>query len=231
MSFTSAIAASLVLAGTPVPDDSTAADQDDYGLYHGAFWGFELRGGVVLRDEDPALDPLIPFGVGLRAATLLSLVDAELGIETFGGTRPAGPSGARTDHDLRRTSFLGELRLHPLFMRALEGDLSARLLAGLHLSLGGAIELLYVGGQLQDETHLTFGIRVGLGAELPLTDPSARDWSLWIGFAWRLTKVGFDDAPRGLGDMDQHALWLSLSLRFHGVDFARIPKPGELNDD
>jgi len=210
---------------------AAAAEPRTYGDYDGAFWGFEARAGAVFRTDDPGLEPIAGLGLGLRAATLLSLIDVELGLETFAATRLAGPEGDKTDHDLRRTSVIGEARLHPLFVRALEGGFGARLLASIHVSLGGALELMWVGGKAQDQTNVGVGVRVGVGAEVPLTDPSARSWSLWLGAAWRLTVVGFSAAPRGLGDMDQQGVWLSLSLRFHGVDFARIPKPPELNDD
>lgn len=193
-----------------------------HGDYFGAFVALELRGGPAWRasDDDGAYPDL---GVGVRVATLVSLVDLELGVDTAGLTR--------RDHTLRRTSIVGLLRLHPLFIRLLQGDTLSLLMASIHLAFGPALEVLSVDGPRQDDTHAAFGFHVGAGAELPLTDTAARPWSIWLGLAWRMTITGFGDAPPGLRDMDQHALFLSLSLRLHGVDFMRFPRPPELRDD
>ena len=204
---------------------AAAAPENDptHGDYMGAFWGLELRGGIALRGADDELTPIGAMGVGVRIATLVSLVDFELATETMGFSRG--------DYDLRATSIAGELRLHPLFIRLLQGNTASLVLASIHLALGAGLEVLSTDGPAQDATHYAFGFRWGLGAEVPLTRPSAASWSLWLGLGWRMTITGFGGAPPGLRDLDRHAVWLSLSLRFHDIDFMRFPRPPELRDD
>lgn len=201
-----------------MPEDETA-----HGDYMGAFWGFELRGGTAFRSTDAPVRVIPDVGLGVRVATVVSLVDFELGVETFGLERRG--------YDLRRTSIVGDLRLHPLFIRYLQGTFEALVLASIHLSLGIGLETLATDGPDQDATHFAPGFRWGLGVEAPLTDPARAGVSLWIGLGYRMTFTGFGGAPRGLRDMDQHAAWLSLSLRFHDIDFLRLPRPPELRDD
>lgn len=220
-----ALAASARAApGDPAPPDPT------HGDYFGAFWGIELRGGLALRTADDPVATIPDLGVGLRVATLVSLIDLELGVETAGLTR-AG-------HTIRRTSIAGELRLHPLFIRFLQGDLASQIMGSIHLALGLGLEVMATApdddappAAPDDDTRLALGIRLGLGVEAPLTDTARAPWSLWLGLAWRMTITCFSGAPAGLGPWDQHALWLSLSLRFHDITFARIPRPPELRDD
>lgn len=218
--------------GAPARAEVDPADKD-HGDWFGAFWGVELRGGLASRLADPTLQPIGEVGLGLRAATLMSLVDAELGVDTMGMTRTAGRgagSDDRADHDLRLTSIGLELRLHPLFIRYLQGDTTSLILASIHLSLGGACELLSVSGPFQDDTDVAFGFRFGLGVEVPLTRVNRAPWSLWLGLAWRMTVVGFSDAPGGVRDWDRQVAWLSVSFRWHDIDFARLPHPPELRD-
>ena len=113
------------------PTTYAAEPSDDgrtHGDYMGAFWGVELRGGIALRGGDDELTPIGAMGLGLRIATLVSLIDFELGSETMGFSRRA--------HDLRLTSIAGELRVHPLFIRLLQGNTGSLVLASIHLALG-----------------------------------------------------------------------------------------------
>ncbi|MCC6621226.1 MAG: hypothetical protein IT385_08225 [Deltaproteobacteria bacterium] len=229
-----ALLAALVASARAEPTASPGAEpapEATHGDYFGAFWGVELRGGVALRSADDTITPIPDLGFGLRVATLVSLVDVELGVETRGLVRER--------HDVRRTSIAGELRLHPMFIRLLQGDLASQIMGSLHLALGLGLEIMATSPDgdrpppvdPDDATRFALGLRVGLGVEAPLTDTARAPWSLWLGLAWRMTVTGFSGAPRGLGDWDQHTLWLSLSLRFHDITFMRVPRPPELRDD
>jgi len=211
-------------------EPTRAAEPTSYdaprGRWQGTSWGFELETGLGLRLADDALTPAPLLGLGFRVSTLLTLVDAELFARTQGLTRTV-PAG---DFDLRRTSLGLELRLHPLFIRNLQGDFGSRALAGIHLAVQGAAEVLSVRGPEVDRTDVSFAFGFGLGVDLPLTDPDDGPYSLWLDLGWRFRVVGFPHAPRGLGDMDEQLFLLSLGLRFHDVSGLPLPKPPELDD-
>jgi hypothetical protein len=191
----------------------------------GAFWGLELRGGLHLRADDPGLSPAPLFGIGLRAATLMTLLDLELYAQTAPFGEADGP------HDLWRTSFGADLKLHPLFIRALHANLGARLLAGLHLAVGLGGDLLAVGAPgAATHTHAAFAFAFGAGAEVPLTGVDDGGPSVWLGLGWRMRFADFDAAPPALRDMDSHEVVLSLGVRFHDIGFLRLPRPPELDD-
>lgn len=230
-----ALVAALALAGTLGLAPSARATPTDSdtprGRWQGTSWGFELRGGMGLRLADDTVWPAPVLGLGFRVSTLLTLVDAEV----FAQTQAFSRTVAAGDFDLRRTSLGLELRLHPLFIRNLQGDFGSRALAGIHIAVHGAAEVLSVRGTSPaaasvDRTDLSLAIGVGLGVDLPLTDPEAGPSSLWLGLGWRFRVVGFPHAPRGLGDMDEQTFVLSLGLRFHDVSAVPLPKPPELDD-
>lgn len=194
-------------------DEESSGELGAHSRWMGAFWGLELKGSLDFRLKDGEAGA--GLGLGLRAATLLSLIDAELSafVSPF-------------DERLTRTRVGLEVRLHPLFVRMLQGDFGSRLLAGFHLAVGvGADHLDWGEG---DEAAFAFAF--GVGGELPLTDPSRGEPSLWLGLGWRLRFAGFDHAPRGLGDGDEHQVVLQLGLRFHDIGFMRLPRPPELDD-
>jgi hypothetical protein len=206
---------------------SGVARGDDSGpRWQGASWGLELRSGASFRVQDDPVSPAPILGAGLRVCTLLTLIDAELFATTVGFSRTTA-AGA---HDLRRTSIGVDLRLHPLFIRHLEGDLAGRIAAGVHLALGGALELLAIAGPDRDDTYSRFAFAIGLGLDLPLTEPNGRAWSLWLGLGWRLRFVGFPGSAPGLRDMDEHQALVSFGVRFHDLGFMRLPVPPELDD-
>lgn len=197
----------LLLASRPA-----AARDPDLGAHSnwmGAFWGVELKGSLDVEDEIGA-----GVGLGLRAATLMSLVDVEL-------SALMSPLA-----DTTRTRVALDLRLHPLFTRMLQRDFKSRVLAGLHVALAvGADHLDWGSG-----SEAAFGFAWGAGADVPLTNPARGDPSLWLGLGYRMRFAGFDHAPRGLGDGDEHQVILQLGLRFHDIGFARLPRPPELDD-
>jgi len=203
-------------------------DRPSQSTWMGAFWGIELKTGLSLRAKDGAdgeLDPQPSFGLGLRVATLVSLIDLEL----FGVVTPLADRYTRTAVGL-------DLRLHPLFIRMLQRDFGSRVLAGLHLSLGAGADVLSAETAstpregIESSTHVAFAFAFGLGVDIPLTHPSRNDPSLWLGLGWRMRFVGFSDAPAGLRDMDEHVVLVQLGLRFHDIGFMRVPKPPELDD-
>lgn len=181
----------------------------------GAFWSIEAKTALALRTTYGASEVAPGFGVGLRAATLLTLIDAELSVLV--SPLPDG---------VTRTRLALELRLHPLFVRQLQVDLGSRILAGIHLGLGlGPDFLAWRGG-----SETAFALGVGLGVDLPLTNPARHDPSVWLTLGWRFRIAGYDSAPAGLGDMDEHLFLLQLGVRFHDIDFMRLPRPPELDD-
>ncbi len=202
-------------------DTPDEVDHQSHSKWMGAYWGIELKTGLSLRAEDPQPS----FGLGLRVATLVSLIDLEL----FGVVTPLADRYTRTAMGL-------DLRLHPLFIRMLRRDFGSRVLAGLHVALGVGADVLSADtksvstGADESSTHVAFAFAFGVGADFPITNPSRNDPSLWLGVGWRMRFVGFSDAPAGLRDMDEHVVLLQLGLRFHDIGFMRIPKPTELDD-
>src|SRR5262249_53831958 len=136
--------------------------------------------------------------------------------------------------DLRRTSIAIEGRLHPLFVRHLQGGFGDRVAAGFNVSLGLGADLLSVAGgegdAARDDTYARFALGLGLGLDIPLTEPDDHPWSLWLGLGVQLRFVGFPDAPSGLHDMDEKVFALQLGVRFHDISGVRFPVPPELND-
>lgn len=202
------------------------AAEDTVGRWQGASWGFELRSGGSLRLQDETLSPAPLVGLGVRVCTLLTLIDSELYVQTMGFSRNVGSGG----YDLRRTTVGYDLRLHPMFIRHLEGGLPDRLAAGIHLALGVGVDVLSITGPGYDRTDAAFAFGFGIGADLPLTEPDDASWSVWLGLGWRLRFVGFPESAPGLRDMDEHQLLVSLSLRFHDLTGIRLPVPPELDD-
>ncbi|HRE88568.1 MAG TPA: hypothetical protein PK095_05445 [Myxococcota bacterium] len=195
-------------AGDGTKDDGLGA----HSRWMGAFWGVELKGSLDFRLKDGEAGG--GLGLGLRAATLLSLIDAEL-------SALVSPFDRHT-----RTRVAFELRLHPLFVRMLQRDLGSRLLAGLHVAVGVGLDHLDWG----EGDEAAFAFAFGVGADIPLTTPSRGEPSLWLGLGWRMRFAGFDHAPRGLGDGDEHQVLVQLGVRFHDIGFMRLPRPPELDD-
>lgn len=222
-----------LLAALAVSATSATAHADEVGgRWQGASWGFELRSGASLRAQDEPIAPAPLLGLGLRVCTLLTLLDAEVFATTAGFSRTTEAG----HYDLRRTSIGLDLRLHPLFIRHLQGTFGDRLAAGLHLAIGIGLDLLSTAGGDPDRaapidrTDPGFAFAIGAGADVPLTEPNLRSWSLWLGVGWRLRFAGFPKGAPGLRDMDEHQLLIALGLRFHDLTFAHIPPPPELDD-
>jgi len=216
----------MALCAASAPGLAAGSEEDFRGAWQGTSWGFELRTGASFRAVDDPITPAPIIGLGLRVCTLLTLIDAELFANTAGFTR-ATPAGT---YALRHTTLGLDLRLHPLFVRHLRGGLGDRVAAGFHLALGAGLDLLSIAGPGRDRTDPAFAFGVGLGLDIPLTEPNARTWSLWLDLGWRLRFVGFPKSMPGLRDMDEHQALVSLGLRFHDLTFIRIPVPPELDD-
>jgi hypothetical protein len=223
------MALGLALAVTLASARASAAAPDEaetHGHWQGASWGFELRSGASLRMQDESLTPAPIIGLGFRVCTLLTLIDSELFVQTMGFTRTTGAG----EYDMRRLSVGIDMRLHPLFIRPLQGGFGDRLAAGIHLVIGAGIDSLAIRGPDLERTDASFAFGIGLGAEVPLNEPNRNSWSIWLGLGWRLRFVGFPKSAPGLRDMDEHQLLVSLSLRFHDLTGIRLPPPPELDD-
>lgn len=234
----------LVVALAPWWAAAIARAGERGGRWQGTSWGFELRSGASFRAGDEAITPAPLLGLGLRVCTLLTLIDAELFTTTAGFSRTTDAGR----YDLRRTSVGLDLRLHPLFVRHLQGGFGDRLAAGLHLAIGVGLDLLSTRGpgprpndpsepsdpndpsRPIDRTDPSFAFAIGAGADVPLTEPNLRPWSLWLGVGWRMRFAGFPAGAPGLRDMDEHQLLVALGLRFHDLTFAHFPPPPELDD-
>jgi hypothetical protein len=201
------------------------------GDWHGAWVGLELRGGLFVPGIDPSQGgrthpiPRGLAGVSARVSTLMALLDVDLGVSVreAGRPDPRGTSAAGVS-----TTALLEVRGHPYFLRHLRGDW---LLGGLYVSLGVGAELVSWRSEAGGLRHAGgFALAVGGGGDMPLGDPGEGGPSTWLGLGYRMRFAGVDGAPRRLGDRDGHEAWLAVSLRWHGVDFARVPRPGELDD-
>lgn len=203
-----------------------ARAEEPTGRWQGTSWGFELRSGASFRAQDEAITPAPLLGLGLRVCTLLTLIDAEVFVTTAGLSRTTDAGR----YDLRRTAIGLDLRLHPLFVRHLQGGFGDRVAAGLHLAIGAGLDLLSTVGPGRDRTDPGFAFAIGAGADVPLTEPDDRPWSVWLGLGWRLRFAGFPKGAAGLRDMDEHQLLVTLGLRFHDLTFASIPPPPELDD-
>jgi hypothetical protein len=218
--------------GTARPDDGAGERAEaarTHGDWLGAWVGLEARGGGFVPGIDPSQGgrttpvPRAFGGLSARLSTLMALVDVDLGV-TFRGTgrRFAG----RSAPEALATTAMVELRGHPFFLRHLRGDW---LLAGLYASLGVGAEL--VSWQDGGARHAAgFALSVGAGGDVPLGALGVDGPSTWLGLGYRMRFAGVDSAPAGLRDRDGHEVWLSLSLRWHGIDFTRLPRPPELDD-
>jgi len=206
------------------------ADDEPTGQWQGTSWGFELRAGAGFRSDDDTLTPAPLVGLGFRVATLLTLVDAELFATTEGFSR-ASASGR---YDFRRTSIGVDLRLHPLFIRTVQGRFVDRIAAGVHLVLGAGADVFSIDGGRndvrRDATEARFAFAIGLGVDVPLTEPNDHPWSLWLGLGWRLRFVGFPVSAPGLRDMNEHQALVTFGVRFHDLSGIALPVPPELDD-
>jgi hypothetical protein len=209
------VALALAALVAPVQPSHAGAPRPSHGDWLGAWRGLEIRGG--LGAAEGGFSGL--GGISGRLATLLSLVDVDLGVTVRGG----GPRP--DDAAVTVVSPAVEARAHPLFMRHLRGDWT---LAALYVSLGVGADVM----ARSQRPGLAAGIalRVGLGGDVPLTRPSDGGPSVWLGLGYRLRISAVPAAPPGLRDQDGHELWTSLSIRWHGVDFMRVPRPPELDD-
>lgn len=177
---------------------------------------------MALRvDGGPGEGPGPALGVSLRAATLMSLLDVELSL--LHARYEATTAGARLE--VAHTSVALELHLHPLFMSHLQNDGWGFFLGAIHLTLGGALELVAGPGEVQAAA----GLLVGAGVDIPLGDV-LRDWGLWLGVDYRFRLCRPEGWGPGLGDFDEHVVLLSIGYRNNDIGFARIPRPPELDD-
>jgi len=218
----------LAFAGTARAHEGD--DDEPSGRWQGSSWGFELRGGAAFRTADADVAPVPVVGLGVRVCTLLTLLDAELFATTAGFVRNV--DGGR--YDLRRTSIGVDLRLHPLFVRSVQGRFVDRVAAGLHLAIGAGADVLSIAGgeagERLDRTDVAFAFAIGLGVDVPLTEPNDHPWSLWMGFGWRMRFVGFAGSAPGLRNMDEHQALLTFGVRFHDLSGIPLPVPPELDD-
>lgn len=220
----------VVLTLVATASIARAEDDEPSGRWQGTSWGFELRAGAAFRSEDAEVTPAPVFGLGFRVCTLLTLVDAELFATTEGFSR-ANDWG---QFDFRRTSIGVDLRLHPLFIRSVQGRLGDRIAAGVHLAIGAGADVFSVDGGQNDTrweaTQVRFAFAIGLGVDVPLTEPNDHPWSLWLGLGWRMRFVGFPVAPPGFGDMNEHQALVTFGVRFHDLSGIALPVPPELDD-
>lgn len=215
------VASGAARAGEPAP--AAPSEGLAHGNYYGAFWGFDLRAGAAFGVADSGLEPDVAVGGSFRIAGLMSLIDVDVSAVTSGFARRIRGDA----YDERHTRIGVEARLHPLFMRTLEG---AWVLAGIHLALGGGCDILSSVGGGHDRTDVGFAFQFGAGVDVPLTSPKHRKWSLWLGFGWRMRFVGFAHAPAGLRDLGGQDAFVTVGFRGHSIDFMRIPTPPEFND-
>ncbi|MCA9514514.1 MAG: hypothetical protein KC635_06195 [Myxococcales bacterium] len=217
-----AIALAAVALGGPVARAADGVGEDAPALYEGAFWGVSLKGGLALRlDGGAGEGPGPAFGASLRAATLLSLLDVELSV--LHARYEARSTAAHID--VARTSVALEVHLHPLFISHLQGGNWSYLLGALHVTLGGALELVAGPGDVQAAP----GLLVGAGVDIPLGDV-LHGWGLWLGVDYRFRLCRPDGFGPGLGDFDEHVVLVSLGYRNNDIGFARVPRPPELDD-
>ncbi len=198
--------------------------------YQGAYWAPEVALGFRYRLHAADADSPSPLvAIGGRVATLMSLIDvrAEAAWSGYSTLRPTGQRLA-----VSRWSIGPAIRLHPLFVSHLKTSFFDRLKAGLYLEVG--ISLEYAAASVPDAMSQNgqrwgFGWQLGAGLDLPLTSVD-ETWSLWVGATYRLRFAGLDTRRDELRNFDAHEALVSLSLRFHDINFARVPKPGELHD-
>ena len=224
------LVASILVVLVPSLGRAQGHEDEPTGRWQGTSWGFELRTGAGFRVQDDSLMPAPIVGAGFRVCTLLTLIDAELYAMTAGSSRTTDGG----DYDLRRTSIGIDLRLHPMFMRHLQGSFGDRLMAGIHLAFGAGADVLSTAGgagtAARDRTDVGFAFGVGLGVDVPLTAPDDATYSLWLGLGWRMRFVGFGAGAPGLRDMDEHVALINLGVRFHDLTGLRIAPPPELDD-
>ncbi len=191
--------------------------------YNGGFWGLQLHLGVTSRvdaDLGEGIGPVL--GVSGRIATLMSLVDVQVGVRA--GTYD-GPEGA----SVSRWSATAELHAHPMFLRHLYGSNRWYWLAGLHVSFGAGLEVVGVTAPGIDETLPGFGWQIGAGTDIPVGEVDD-GWGLWLGVDYTLKFLAVHSAAPRLDDFDEHVLVFTLAYRNNDIGFAQVPRPPELDD-
>lgn len=193
--------------------------------FNGSFWGLQLHSGVSWVSE-PEANPGPTLGVSARFASLMSLLDVQASFlwsrYIFDEETPDGP----TETDVTRYSLGGSIQLHPLFMRHLGNDRFSYTLAALYLSIGLDFDII----DSDEATATGAGLHIGGGTDIPLWQDDADGWGFWIGLNYRHRFLSASPAIAGVSDFGEHTILISLAYRHHGILFARLPRPEELND-
>ena len=203
--------------------------------YQGAFFAAQAHAGLAMRlkpgdGEWPG--PVV--GLSGRVASVVSLADVLLGIY---GTR-LRPTSSRQGTapgprpTLLRLTLTAEARLHPLFTQILQGTPLDLWLSGLYLSLGLDLDVSWLTASERSAHGVAVGGHVGVGMSWPLTNPDDGA-SLWLGLGYQVALKHTPSALRRLaplGDLDEHALILTLGWRDNRISSFYVPRPTELDD-
>ncbi len=217
-----AVALAAPLAQAQEPDEPAQRKP-----YFGGYWGLQAHTGLVVRADAAEGDTPGPaLGVSARLASILSLADvqARLLASTYDATASDGRVAAVT-----RLSVGPEIKGHPLFIVLLRGDWLALLLSSFYVSGGADLDVVSVDADGAGRTRVGLGLHLGAGLDLPLTDRH-RPQGLWLGAAYQLKLLTLDTGVPGVSDFTEHTALLTLGWRWHDLSWARVPRPGELQD-
>ena len=218
----------VVLSPTARAADLSRDGRHGPYLYQGAYWGFQLHTGMVMRAAKRAgNEPGPAYGLSARIASILSIADVQataMGAHYWAKAR----DGRRVD--VGRWSLGLEAHLHPLMITILKNSTFWYWAAGLYGEIGVDLDLVDLrprhgpGGTFEPR----FGWHIGAGTDFPLTDPN-RGWSLWIGLAYHYHFLSVHSGALGLGPFNEHQVIITLGYRNNDIDFAHAPIPPELD--
>ena len=80
----------------------------------------------------------------------------------------------------------------------------------------------------ESQNDTSFGLQLGTGIETPLDDPNVGRGAFWLGFAWRWKMVFMEPQLSGVGDLDSHLVYLTLTYKYNNVSAFRVDRPPEL---
>ena len=192
-------------------EEAESTTDDDPRAYNGSFVEPSLRGAWVRADsrnlEGWGLD------VGLRSASLLSLVDVRLAYRLDALRSTSANASSRTfSHTLG-----GHLALHPLALFVFGSDWLPYTIASLYVEIGGGAR----GAPSGSGRTAAFGVApvwsVGAGLDVPLGDAD-RGWLPWLHLLYRYNR-GRWPAAQPQRALELHGVFVGLGLRTHGSLF------------
>lgn len=196
-------------------------DFDGYSeRWTGAYLGAGLFGGTAIMGND-SLSNDLAWGLGVKAR--ISMVNNLFHVQLdyrFG--QFAGHLDKTTAITLDHNAVGLSVAFHPLFLTNLGGNRFFYTLASIYLEVGASLNhvSMAIPAQNIEESDLGYGVILGTGFDVPITDPDASG-ALWLGTAYRWQGSLVDLGPFARDDelMSEHLFWLRAAYRHNGLVF------------